>query len=65
VICRNWPDKFCKTQLAEELWPVLQAKVQRDVASSKRLRVLAARVAARSLRMALEISGHNIALRIR
>jgi hypothetical protein len=32
AICMAWPDKFSKTQLAEELWPVLQAKVQRDIA---------------------------------
>ena len=65
AICRTWPDRFRKTQLAEELWPVLQAKVQRDFASGKRLRIPAARVAARALRMSLEISGRSIALRIR
>jgi hypothetical protein len=65
VICRSWPNKFDKMQLAEVLWPVLQAKVQRDLTSGKRLRVPAARVADRALRMALEISGHNIALRVR
>jgi hypothetical protein len=65
AICRTWPDRFSKTQLAEELWPVLQAKVQRDIASGTRLRVPAARVADRALRMSLEISGRSIALRIR
>ena len=65
AICKAWPNKFSKTQLAEKLWPVLQAKVQRDIASGKRLRVPAARVAARALHMAVEISGRSIALRIR
>jgi len=65
AICRSWPGKFDKMQLADVLWPVLQAKVQRDLASGKRLRVPAARVADRALRMALEVSGRNIALRLR
>lgn len=65
MICRGWPDKFHKTQLAEELWPILQSKVQREITRGGRLRVPAARVAVRALRMALEISGRSIALRIR
>jgi hypothetical protein len=63
-ICRNWPDKFHKTQLAEKLWPVLQSKAHRDLTSGKRLRVPAVRVADRALRMALESSGRNVALRV-
>lgn len=65
AICRSWPDKFHKTQLAEQLWPVLQVKVHRDITSGKRLRIPAARVAAKALRMALESSGRNVALRVR
>lgn len=65
AICWGWPDKFHKTQLAEKLWPILQAKVHRDLTSGKRLRVPAARVAVQALRMALEASGRNVALRVR
>lgn len=64
MICRSWPDKFHKTELAEKLWPVLKAKVHRDAASGKRPRVPATRVAVHALHMALEVKGRNIALRL-
>ncbi len=65
MICRAWPAKFRKVELAEELWPVLQAKVRRDVASGKRLRVPAARVAMKALRMAAQSPRGRTALRVR
>ena len=65
AICRNWPDKFRKTQLANKLWPVLKEKVHRDLKSGKRLRVPAVRVAVQALRIALESSGRNVALKVR
>lgn len=65
-ICLSWPAsaKFKKVQLAEELWPVLKDKVQRDIASGKRLRVPAARVAVKALRMALGAPRGRVALRV-
>jgi hypothetical protein len=65
-ICVSWPvsAKFRKMELAEELWPVLQKKVRRDIASGKRLRVPAARVAVKAIRMAVE-SPRRVALRLR
>jgi hypothetical protein len=56
AVCRAWPAsaKFHKTDLAEELSPVLREKVRRDIASGKRLRVPAARVAVKALTMAFE-----------
>jgi hypothetical protein len=65
VICRGWPDQFRKLDLAEELWPLLKAKVRRDTASGKRLRVPAARVADRALRMATEFPRRSVALPVR
>lgn len=58
-ICLSWPfnAQFRKKQLAEELWPVLEEKVRRDIAniaSGKRSRVPAARVAVKAFRMAAE-----------
>lgn len=65
-ICQGWPanTKFRKMELAEELWPVLQKKVQRDIASGKRLRVPAARVAVKAFRMAAESPRRRVALRV-
>jgi hypothetical protein len=56
AVCRTWPasGKFRKADLAEQLWPVLQEKVRRDIASGSRLRVPAARVAVRAFTMAFE-----------
>jgi hypothetical protein len=65
MICRTWPAKFRKVELAEELWPVLQAKVRRDIASGKRLRVPAARVAVKALGMAARAPRGRTALRVR
>ena len=63
MICRTWPAKFRKVELAEELWPVLHAKVRHDIASGKRLRVPAARVAVKALRMAAQSPRGRTALR--
>jgi hypothetical protein len=46
------------------LWPRLQAKVRRDVASGKRMRVPAARVGVRALRMAGGSSRQHVAMRV-
>jgi len=56
AVCRAWPAsaKFRKADLAEQLWPVLQEKVRRDIASGSRLRVPAARVAVKAFTMAFE-----------
>jgi hypothetical protein len=56
AVCRTWPTsaKFRKADLAEQLWPVLQEKVRRDIASENRLRVPAARVAVKAFTMAFE-----------
>jgi len=66
VICLSWPAsaKFHKVQLAEELWPILQEKVRRDIASGKRLRVPAARVAMKALGMAYDAPRRRVALRV-
>ena len=65
AICRTWPDRFRKLELAEELWPCLKVKVNREVASGERLRVPAARVGVRALQMATESARRNVALRVR
>lgn len=67
VIRQSWPAnaKFHKVELAEELWPVLRRKVRRNIASGKRLRVPAARVAAKALDMAREAPRRQVALRVR
>lgn len=64
-ICQAWPHQFNKVALAEALWPLLQAKVHRDIASGNRLYVPAARVGARALRMALSPPRRHVALRVR
>lgn len=69
-ICRSWPAsaQFRKMKLAEELWPVLQEKVRRDlanIASGKRSRVPAARVALKAFQMATESPRRGAALRVR
>jgi hypothetical protein len=64
-ICTTWPSKFSKLALAEELWPVLEAKVGRELASGKRPRVPAARIGIRALRLAVEHPRRNVALRVR
>jgi hypothetical protein len=63
----SWPSssKFHKLDLAEELWPVLREKVRLDVASGKRLRVPAARVAVKALDMARDAPRRLVALRVR
>ena len=65
-ICQNWPPnaQFHKTELAEELWPVLREKVKRDIASGKRLRVPAARVAIKAFRMVGDSPSQQVALRV-
>jgi hypothetical protein len=67
AICWRWPAsaKFRKIELAEELWPILREKVRRDIASGKRLRVPAARVAVKAFRMAIESPRQRIALWVR
>jgi hypothetical protein len=67
AICRAWPRsaKFRKADLVEVLWPTLQRKVQRDLASGKRPRVPAARVAVKALTMAFEYPRHRPAILIR
>jgi hypothetical protein len=67
TICLSWPAnaKFRKLQLAEELWPILQEKVRRDIASGKRLRVPAAQVAVKALDMARDAPRRRVALRVR
>lgn|GEM_PF-1646085 len=66
IICKGWPTcaKFHKTELAEELWPVLREKTLRDMASGKPLRVPAVRVAAKAFRMAAESPRRRVALRV-
>ena len=66
-ICLSWPAsaKFDKLQLAEELWPVLREKVRCDKVSGKRLRVPAARVAAKALVMANEAPRRRVAIGVR
>jgi hypothetical protein len=64
-ICQTWPHKFTKTDLAEALWPRLQAKVRRDVGSGKPLRVPAARVGVKALQTALQSYRRPSALRVR
>jgi hypothetical protein len=59
AICHTWPRKLRKVALAEALWPVLQAKVRKDVTSGNRLRVPAARVGVRALRMAAGSPRHG------
>lgn len=65
AICRSWPDRFRKLELAEELWPCLKVKVNREITSGERLRVPAARVGVRALQMATESARRNVALRVR
>lgn len=64
-ICQAWPQKFTKVALAEALWPRLQVKVRREVASGKRLRLPAARVGLKALQMALQSDRRHVALRVR
>jgi hypothetical protein len=67
AICLAWPmsAKFRKTELAEQLWPVLQRKIQRDISSGGRLRVPSARVAVKALTMAFEFPRHRSAILVR
>jgi hypothetical protein len=67
AICRTWPPqhRYREVELAEELWPRLQEKVRRDVASGGRLRVPAARVGVRALQTALSSYRRQIAMRVR
>jgi hypothetical protein len=64
AVCRAWPvsAKFRKADLAEQLWPVLQEKVRRDVTVGRRLRVPAAKVAVKALTMAFEYPRHQTAV---
>jgi hypothetical protein len=67
ALCLAWPvsAKFRKTELAEQLWPVLRQKVQRDISSGRRLRVPAARVAVKALTMAFEFPRYRSAILVR
>ncbi len=64
VICRTWPRKFRKVALAEALWPILCARVRKDVTSGNCLRVPAAQGRVRALRMAAG-SPRHAAMRVR
>jgi hypothetical protein len=67
ALCLAWPAgaKFRKTELAEQLWPVLHRKVRRDISSGRRLRVPAARVADKALTVAFEFPRHRSAILVR
>ena len=67
AVCRAWPAtaRFRKADLAEQLWPILQEKVRRDVTAGRRLRVPAAKVAVKALTMAFEHPRHQTAVWVR
>jgi hypothetical protein len=67
-VCKSWPHRFTKMQLALALRPRLLAKVQADVKrrrSDKPVQTPATRVAFRALEIALSTHRRNVVLPIR